>query len=238
MRRLIAALLLATPAAVALAQGKFVRMSSAEARHAADTATGFRLVLSIGQRRIWAIDSTGDTLRAARCAVGSGTSLSGASRSWYFNTPRGVAEVTAKEVKPVWVPPDWHYVEMARDSGLRVSRLDYGVEKQLRDGRALVVRGNRVGIVGRDSTFEPLPLDEEVVFDRTLFIPPLGTLNRRVEGALGPYRLLLSNGIGIHGTPYKESIGHAVTHGCVRLLDDDIAWLYDRIPVGTRVIIY
>jgi lipoprotein-anchoring transpeptidase ErfK/SrfK len=29
-----------------------------------------------------------------------------------------------------------------------------------------------------------------------------------------------------------------VTHGCVRLADDDIEWLYENVPVGTKVYIY
>ena len=40
------------------------------------------------------------------------------------------------------------------------------------------------------------------------------------------------------GTPYKKSIGMAATHGCIRLNDEDIEWLYDHVPVGTKVYIY
>jgi lipoprotein-anchoring transpeptidase ErfK/SrfK len=29
-----------------------------------------------------------------------------------------------------------------------------------------------------------------------------------------------------------------VTHGCIRLYDEDIEWLYERVPVGTAVYIY
>jgi lipoprotein-anchoring transpeptidase ErfK/SrfK len=42
----------------------------------------------------------------------------------------------------------------------------------------------------------------------------------------------------LHGTPYKESIGLAATHGCVRMRDEDIEWLYEHVPVGTKVYIY
>ena len=55
---------------------------------------------------------------------------------------------------------------------------------------------------------------------------------------LGPYRLLLRNGVGLHGTNVPESIGKAVTHGCIRLSDADITWLYENVPVGARVVIY
>jgi lipoprotein-anchoring transpeptidase ErfK/SrfK len=29
-----------------------------------------------------------------------------------------------------------------------------------------------------------------------------------------------------------------VTHGCVRLPDDDIEWLYNNVPLGTKVYLY
>jgi len=79
-----------------------------------------------------------------------------------------------------------------------------------------------------------LPTDEEIIFDSTLFIPPIGTLNRRIDGELGHHMLDTGNGFLLHGTPHKASIGTAATHGCIRLRDDDIAWLYDMIPAGTR----
>ncbi|MFL5575974.1 MAG: L,D-transpeptidase, partial [Gemmatimonadaceae bacterium] len=40
------------------------------------------------------------------------------------------------------------------------------------------------------------------------------------------------------GTPDEATVGAAVTHGCVRLRDADISWLYDNVPVGTPVYIY
>ncbi len=49
---------------------------------------------------------------------------------------------------------------------------------------------------------------------------------------------MLSDGLLLHGTPHAGSIGASVTHGCVRLADDDIQWLYDNVPVGTKVYIY
>jgi lipoprotein-anchoring transpeptidase ErfK/SrfK len=39
----------------------------------------------------------------------------------------------------------------------------------------------------------------------------------------------------LHGTNEPESIGHAVSSGCVRLLNQDIIHLYDRVRVGTHV---
>jgi L,D-transpeptidase ErfK/SrfK len=41
--------------------------------------------------------------------------------------------------------------------------------------------------------------------------------------------------IGLHGTNAPSSIYGAVTHGCVRLHPDDIAWLFPRVKVGMTV---
>jgi lipoprotein-anchoring transpeptidase ErfK/SrfK len=41
----------------------------------------------------------------------------------------------------------------------------------------------------------------------------------------------------IHGTNAPETIGHAVSSGCFRLVNDEVADLYDRVPVGTKVIV-
>jgi lipoprotein-anchoring transpeptidase ErfK/SrfK len=41
----------------------------------------------------------------------------------------------------------------------------------------------------------------------------------------------------IHGTNQPQTIGHAVSSGCFRLVNDDVVDLYDRIPVGTKVIV-
>jgi lipoprotein-anchoring transpeptidase ErfK/SrfK len=46
-------------------------------------------------------------------------------------------------------------------------------------------------------------------------------------------------GIRIHGIPASEnrSIGHAASHGCIRLKNSNAVDLYPRVPVGTRVYI-
>jgi lipoprotein-anchoring transpeptidase ErfK/SrfK len=41
----------------------------------------------------------------------------------------------------------------------------------------------------------------------------------------------------IHGTNAPETIGHAVSSGCFRLVNEEIEHLYDRVPVGTKVIV-
>ena len=41
----------------------------------------------------------------------------------------------------------------------------------------------------------------------------------------------------IHGTNQPRTIGHAVSSGCFRLVNPDVIDLYDRVPVGTKVIV-
>ena len=41
----------------------------------------------------------------------------------------------------------------------------------------------------------------------------------------------------IHGTNAPGSIGSRATAGCIRMVNDDVIDLYDRVPVGTKVII-
>ncbi|OCC03495.1 hypothetical protein BA190_18470 [Labrys sp. WJW] len=41
----------------------------------------------------------------------------------------------------------------------------------------------------------------------------------------------------IHGTNQPETIGYAVSSGCIRLVNPDVINLYDRVPVGTRVVV-
>ncbi len=43
--------------------------------------------------------------------------------------------------------------------------------------------------------------------------------------------------IGIHGTPFPESIGSRATEGCIRLNNQDIVDLKNRVKLGTVVII-
>jgi lipoprotein-anchoring transpeptidase ErfK/SrfK len=49
---------------------------------------------------------------------------------------------------------------------------------------------------------------------------------------------LNKKGIGIHGTNVPDSIGHSVSHGCIRLANWDVVRLAERIKVGTPVSIH
>lgn len=213
-------------------------MAWERARLSAARATGFRVVVSLRERRIWVLRN-GDTLRAAEAAVASGLTLQTAGRSWTFRTPTGRHTVLKKVQNPVWRPPDWLYAEAAVTHNLEVARLSTQRPVKVNDQELLVIRQERVGLLNRKTKdFAALPTDEHIVFNDTLYIPPFATQNRKVEGELGRYALDLGDGYLIHGTSDPTSIGRAVTHGCIRLGDDDIDWMYRNVPVGTAVLVY
>ncbi len=41
----------------------------------------------------------------------------------------------------------------------------------------------------------------------------------------------------IHGTVEPKSIGKSVSSGCVRMLNEDVADLFDQVAIGTQVIV-
>jgi hypothetical protein len=209
---------------------------SANARRAAERSSAMRVVVSIGARHLWVLSGR-DTLLDAPVAVGMGRTLVYGGRRWTFATPLGIRQVRAKRSTPFWRPPDWAYAEVAREHNLKLARMSAERPVTLEDGRRLVVRDSLVGVMMPDG-FAPLPVEEHIVFGETLYVPPIGTRNRLIEGELGLYQLDLGEGYLLHGTPHEESIGQATTHGCVRLRGHDIEWLFANIPVGTAVYLY
>ena len=206
------------------------------------TATKPYIVVSIQDRRLWY--KFGDTtLYTTQVAVGSGKTLvqkRGARQEFKFDTPRGRLVVQSKETDPVWVPPDWHYVEQAKRKGLGILALDRTKAIPAGDGTLIAVDGNDV--VRRQANGVEVPLEakegHEITAAGNIIVPPYGTNQRKYKGTLGGHRLNLGDGYALHGTDEPLSIGKAVSHGCVRLRNEDIAYLYSVVPVGTAVFIY
>ncbi|MEP7347599.1 MAG: L,D-transpeptidase, partial [Gemmatimonadaceae bacterium] len=190
-----------------------------------------QLRVSVPDRMLWAFRGS-DTLMVAPIGVATGATLAFAGKSWRFRTPQGVRRVLGKQTDPVWTPPDWHYAEAAREHGLRLVQLTRAGAR-LRRGLRLVVRDDVVSVLYPDGIIGQLPVDEHIVFDGVLFIPPYGTKNRVVTKELGEFALDLGGGYLIHGTPDEESVGQLSTHGCIRMRAEDLAWLYEHVSVGT-----
>ncbi len=122
----------------------------------------------------------------ALASTGSGTILDKpgeAKGQWIFDTPRGEFTVQSKLVNPVWVKPDWAFIE----EGLAV---------------------------------------------------PKSAADRIEPGVLGEYALGFGKGYFIHGTLYPRLLGKNVTHGCIRLNDDDLKSVYQLARVGTPIMIF
>jgi lipoprotein-anchoring transpeptidase ErfK/SrfK len=59
-----------------------------------------------------------------------------------------------------------------------------------------------------------------------------------LSNPLGARAMYLGNTIyRIHGTNAPETIGHNVSSGCIRLVNEDVMDLYSRVNVGTKVIV-
>jgi len=128
----------------------------------------------------------GETLLDAVCSTGSNTQLTApdGSRTWFFSTPRGVFKVKNRMERPVWVRPDWAFVEEG----------------------------------------EP--------------VPTASSPERFEEGVLGDYGLYFGGGYLIHGTLFQRFLGQNVTHGCIRVGDEDLAQIWKVTRVGTPVYIF
>ena len=69
-------------------------------------------------------------------------------------------------------------------------------------------------------------------------IPPKEHPSRYEYGVLGDYAMSIGDGYLIHGTIYKRFLGMPVTHGCVRLADDDLEAIYNALSIGSKVYIF
>jgi lipoprotein-anchoring transpeptidase ErfK/SrfK len=78
--------------------------------------------------------------------------------------------------------------------------------------------------------------------------PPSQMLRRRpdlprhmkggIENPLGARAMYLGSSLyRIHGSNEPETIGQAVSSGCFRMTNDDVVDLYERVRVGTKVIV-
>lgn len=128
----------------------------------------------------------GEPLREAVCSTGSGTILKDPEkgREWVFDTPRGERKVQRKVKNPIWVKPDWAFIEEG---------------------------------------FQPPPKDSPDRYD---------------DFSLGDYGLYLGDGYIMHGTLFQTLLGQRVTHGCIRLGDADLEWIYKTVPLGARVYLF
>lgn len=212
-------------------------MKGTEVWRSAMLAGGLRVMVSTETRSLWLMRDTVVVFRAP-VAVGMEEGFTYEGREYDFTTPVGRRRVQAKATDPLWVPPDWHYFEVAVEKDLDVVRLRTGQRVALGDSTRLEVRGSEVGRVNQFGNFWPFTPGSEIIFDGKVYIPPFGTRQREIPEILGTHKLELGDGYLIHGTNQETSIGDAVSHGCVRMYNADVAQLFEQVPVGTPVYIF
>ncbi|HYC58672.1 MAG TPA: L,D-transpeptidase family protein [Thermoanaerobaculia bacterium] len=189
--------------------------------------SNFVITVSTTENKVYA-RRNGQLVFEAVCSTGSNSTLQTSSGTKIFRTPIGRFRVQSKETDPKWVPPDWHYIEEAQKNGLGVVHLRRG-----QNIGGLYVQGNNVYDNG-------WPIEEGKLLVRggAVVIPPVGTRARQFPDVLGTHRLNLGDGYALHGTQAVSQLGRNVSHGCVRLHNNDIAQLFEMASVGDEVIIY
>ena len=69
-------------------------------------------------------------------------------------------------------------------------------------------------------------------------IPDPEDPKRWERGMLGTTALFLGEGIAVHGTNRPELLGQDVSHGCIRMSNEAVRYLYHQVEIGTPVFIY
>ena len=145
---------------------------------------GIYIVIDTAGNRVY-LRKGEQLLKNMLASCGSGNVLEDpvGGRTWTFDTPRGNFHIQSKITRPVWIKPDWAFIE---------------------DG-------------------EPIPTRQA---------------DRAEPGMMGNYALGIGQGYFIHGTLYTRLLGRNVSHGCVRLGDQDLQDLVDTVGIGTQVFIF
>ena len=74
---------------------------------------------------------------------------------------------------------------------------------------------------------EPLPQTEDLVTSRILWLEGLEPQNANTKQRF----------IYIHGTKHEDRIGRPDSHGCIRMRNEDVIDLFNRVEEGTHVLI-
>jgi len=96
-------------------------------------------------------------------------------------------------------------------------------------------------IVGRKAEWPRwIPTNDMIAREPQKYRRWAGGMDGGLENPIGARALYLyQNGrdtyYRIHGTNEPESIGTSVSSGCIRMVNQDVMDLYDRVPVGARV---
>ena len=107
------------------------RAAALEKQIAALRPKGTYLIIDAGRNLLTLVKDDRPVLEAV-CSTGSGRALSDPvkKRLWVFDTPRGEFDIRAKHPNPVWVKPDWAFLEVGepipRDLAARLAPTELG----------------------------------------------------------------------------------------------------------------
>lgn len=91
----------------------------------------------------------------------------------------------------------------------------------------------------KGKTIDPVWKKPDWAFvEEGLPVPSMNHHTRYEYGVLGDYSLSLGQGYLIHGTLYQRFLGLPVTHGCIRLNDENLKLVYKSLNQGSKVYIY
>ncbi|SFC63731.1 L,D-transpeptidase [Tropicimonas isoalkanivorans] len=142
-------------------------------------------------------------------------------------------------VRPGFAPGDIH-VELGRHFLYFI----VGEERAIRYGVAIGSEGRNLSgsaYVGRKAEWPSwTPTANMIRREPQVYAKWAGGLPGGPENPLGARALYLYRGgkdtrYRIHGTPQPWTIGRSVSSGCIRLHNDHVIDLYERVPVGTSV---
>lgn len=107
-------------------------------------------------------------------------------------------------------------------------------------GRSQGANFRGTAVIGRKEKWPHWTPTSNMMAAIPLYRSYAGGMDGGPENPLGPRALYLYRDgrdtfFRLHGTIEPETIGQAVSSGCIRLFNQDIIDLYDRVPVGTRV---
>jgi lipoprotein-anchoring transpeptidase ErfK/SrfK len=130
-------------------------------------------------------------------------------------------------------------------STAKLERVNYQLDVSLSQRHVTVLyRGRQLEryLIAIGMPSAPTPTGDFAVPDRLKTGDPSGPYGCCIlaTSALAPHAIADWSGgnrIAIHSTPETSSIGHNVSHGCMRLTLPEGAWLIAHIPLGTPVII-
>ena len=107
------------------------RAAALEKQIAALRPKGTYVIIDAGRNLLTLVKDDRPVLEAV-CSTGSGRALSDPvkKRLWVFDTPRGEFDVRARHPNPVWVKPDWAFLEVGepipRDLAARLAPTELG----------------------------------------------------------------------------------------------------------------